>query len=126
MCYVALYRTVCTCQRPCKDFGCIAHRTDFPESVRFPLPPLTGLISYYLGKKELNHKLYSMILDNASRGILWNTEMQEDIIEADRLVDESIMRSIKSMVIKEFHFKPPATIEQPGNVRWQSQRQPHL
>ena len=67
-----------------------------------------------------------MILDNASRGILWNTEMQEDIIEADRLVDESIMRSIKSMVIKEFHFKPPATIEQPGNVRWQSQRQPHL
>jgi oligoribonuclease NrnB/cAMP/cGMP phosphodiesterase (DHH superfamily) len=100
-----------------KTLGCIAHRTDFPESVRFPLPPLTGLISYYLGKKELNHKLYSVILDNASRGILWNTEMQEDIIEAYRLVDESIMRSIKSMVIKEFHFKPPARIEQAGNVR---------
>src|SRR5688572_9674901 len=100
-----------------KTLGCIAHRTDFPESVRFPLPPLTGLISYYLGKKELNHKLYSVILDNASRGILWNTEMQEDMIEASRLVDESIMRSIKSMVIKEFHFKPPARIEQAGNVR---------
>lgn len=100
-----------------KTLGCIAHRTDFPESVRFPLPPLTGLISYYLGKKELNHKLYSVILDNASRGILWNTEMQEDMIEASRLVDESIMRSIKSMVIKEFHFKPPARIEQTGNVR---------
>lgn len=100
-----------------KTLGCIAHRTDFPESVRFPLPPLTGLISYYLGKKELNHKLYSVILDNASRGILWNTEMQEDMIEASRLVDESIMRSIKSMVIKEFHFKPPARIEQAGNVK---------
>ena len=100
-----------------KTLGCIAHRTDFPESVRFPLPPLTGLISYYLGKKELNHKLYSVILDNASRGILWNTEMQEDMIEASRLVDESVMRSIKSMVIKEFHFKPPARIEQAGNVR---------
>lgn len=100
-----------------KTLGCIAHRTDFPESVRFPLPPLTGLISYYLGKKELNHKLYSVILDNASRGILWNTEMQEDMIEASRLVDESIMRSIKSMVIKEFHFKPPARIEQARNVR---------
>jgi hypothetical protein len=100
-----------------KTLGCIAHRTDFPESVRFPLPPLTGLISYYLGKKELNHKLYSVILDNASRGILWNTEMQEDMIEASRLIDESIMRSIKAMVIKEFHFKPPATIEQARNVR---------
>lgn len=63
-----------------KTLGYIAHRTDFPESVRFPLPPLTGLISYYLGKKELNHKLCSVILDNASRGILWNTEMQEDMI----------------------------------------------
>jgi oligoribonuclease NrnB/cAMP/cGMP phosphodiesterase (DHH superfamily) len=43
--------------------------------------------------------------------------MQEDMIEASRLIDESIMRSIKSMVIKEFHFKPPAKIKQAGNVR---------
>lgn len=48
----------------------IAHKTDFPESVKFPLPPLTGLISYYLGKKELNHKLHSVILYNVSLGIL--------------------------------------------------------
>jgi oligoribonuclease NrnB/cAMP/cGMP phosphodiesterase (DHH superfamily) len=100
-----------------KTLGCIAHRTDFPESVKFPLPPLTGLISYYLGKKELNHKLYSVILDNLSLGILWNTEMQEDMIEASRLIDESIMRSIRSMIIKEFDFKPPGTIEQVRNVR---------
>jgi uncharacterized protein len=100
-----------------KTLGYIAHRTDFPESVRFPLPPLTGLISYYLGKKELNHRLYSVILDNVSRGILWNTEMQEDMIEASRLIDESIARSISSMVIKEFDFKPPGTIEQVKNVR---------
>jgi oligoribonuclease NrnB/cAMP/cGMP phosphodiesterase (DHH superfamily) len=100
-----------------ETLGCIAHRTDFPESVRFPLPPLTGLISYYLGEKELNHKLYSVILDNVSRGILWNTEMQEDMIHASRLIDESIMRSIKSMVIKEFDIKSPGTIEQVGNVR---------
>lgn len=100
-----------------KTLGCIAHRTDFPESVKFPLPPLTGLISYYLGKKELNHKLYSVILDNVSRGILWNTEMQEDMIEASRLIDESIARSISSMVIKEFDFKPSGTIEQVKNVR---------
>src|ERR671919_479129 len=100
-----------------KTLGYIAHRTDFPESVRFPLPPLTGLISYYLGKKELNHKLYSVILDNVSRGILWNTEMQEDMIEASLLIDESIIRSTKSKVIKEFDFKPPGTIEQVRNVR---------
>lgn len=100
-----------------KTLGYIAHRTDFPESVRFPLPPLTGLISYYLGKKELNHKLYSVILDNVSRGILWNTEMQEDMIEASRLIDESIARSISSMVIKEFDLKPLGAIEQVKNVR---------
>ncbi len=100
-----------------KTLGCIAHRTDFPESVRFPLPPLTGLISYYLGKKELNQKLYSVILDNVCRGILWNTEMQEDMIEASRLIDESIVRSINSVVIKEFDFKPPGTIEQVRKVK---------
>jgi oligoribonuclease NrnB/cAMP/cGMP phosphodiesterase (DHH superfamily) len=100
-----------------KTLGCIAHRTDFPESSKFPLPPLTGLISYYLGKKELNHKLYSVILDNVSLGILWNTEMQDDTIEASRLIDESIMRSIKSMVIKEFIFKLPGTVDQARNVR---------
>jgi uncharacterized protein len=100
-----------------KTLGFIAHRTDFPESARFPLPPLTGLISYYLGKKELNHKLYSVILDNVSRGILWNTEMQEDMIEASRLIDESIARSINSMVVKEFDFKPLGAIEHVRNVR---------
>lgn len=39
------------------------------------------------------------------------------MIEVYRLIDESIMRSIKSMVIKEFDFKPPGTIEQDRNVR---------
>lgn len=72
---------------------------------------MTGLISYYLGKKELNHKLYSVILDNVCRGILWNTEMQDDMIQASRLIDESIMRSINSTVIKEFDFGPPTLIE---------------
>src|ERR687895_1120851 len=101
-----------------KTLGFVAHRTDFPDSPRFPLPPLTGLISYYLGKKELNHKLYSVILDNVSLGILWNTEMQDDMIEASMLIDESIMRSIKSMVIKEFIFKlPGGTVDQVRNVR---------
>ena len=100
-----------------KTLGSIAHRTDFPESAKFPLPPLTGLISYYLGKRELNHKLYSVILDNISSGILWNTEMQEDMIEASRLIDESITKSIRSMVVKEFHFKALATIEPVRNIK---------
>jgi hypothetical protein len=94
-----------------KTLGSVAHRTDFPDSVRFPLPPLTGLISYYLGKKELNHKLYSVILDNVCRGILWNTEMQDDMIEASRLIDESIMKSINSMVVKEFDLKSSTSLE---------------
>lgn len=94
-----------------KTLGFIAHRTDFPDSSRFPLPPLTGLISYYLGKKELNHKLYSVILDNVCRGILWNTEMQDDMIEASRQIDESIMGSIKSAVIREFDVRPLTSVE---------------
>jgi oligoribonuclease NrnB/cAMP/cGMP phosphodiesterase (DHH superfamily) len=100
-----------------KTLGCIAHRTDFPDSVKFPLPPLTGLISYYLGNKELNHKLYSVILDSVSMGVLWNTEMQDDMIEASRLIDESIIRSINSMVLKEFDFRAHSAIEQVRKVR---------
>jgi len=92
-----------------KTLACVAHRTDFPDSVRFPLPPLTGLISYYLGNKELNQKLYSVILENACHGILWNTEMQEDMIQASRLIDESILRSTNSAVVKEYEFNPLST-----------------
>lgn len=92
-----------------RTLGIIARRTDFPDSPRFPIPPLTGLISYYLGKKGLSQKLYSVILDNIVRGILWNTEMQEDMIEASRLIDESIAKSIESMVIREFEFGSPAS-----------------
>ncbi len=94
-----------------KTLGFIAHRTDFPDSPRFPLPPLTGLISYYLGKKELNHKLYSVILDNVCDGILWNTEMQDDMIEASHEIDESITRSINSAIIREFDFGPATSVE---------------
>jgi uncharacterized protein len=100
-----------------KTLGCIAHRTDFPESVRFPLPPLTGLISYYLGNRELNYKLYSVILDNVCRGILWNTEMQEDMIQASSLIGESILRSLNSLIIKEFDFNSPSTMEHIRKVR---------
>jgi hypothetical protein len=87
-----------------KILGAIAHRTDFPDSTRFPIPPLTSLISYYLGSKELSQKLYSVILDSISQGILWNIPMQKDMIEAARLIDESIAKSIENMVIREFLF----------------------
>lgn len=85
-----------------KILGAIAHRTDFPDSTRFPIPPLTALISYYLGKNELNQKLHSVILDNVVKGILWNTSMQEDMIEASRQIDESIERSLERVAIREF------------------------
>lgn len=88
-----------------KTLGIVAHRTDFPDSAKFPLPPLTGLISYYLGRQELNSKLYSIILQNVTHGILWNIEMQDDMIEAARLIDESIAKSIESMVIREYEVR---------------------
>jgi len=89
-----------------RTLGLVAHRTDFPDSARFPLPPLTGLISYYLGRQELNGKL-AMILDNVMRGTLWNAEMQEDMIEASRLIDDSIEKSMAAMIVREFDYLPP-------------------
>ncbi|HZT35047.1 MAG TPA: hypothetical protein VFA15_03935, partial [Nitrososphaera sp.] len=47
-------------------------------------------------------KLSSVILENVVRGELWNFEMQEDIIEASRLLDESIERSIANVALREF------------------------
>ena len=51
-----------------------------------------------------------MILDNVMH-ILWNTEMQDDMIEASRQIDESIMGSIKSAVIREFDVRPLTSAE---------------
>ena len=46
--------------------------------------------------------------------------MQEDMIQASRLIDESIMRSIDSAVIKEFDIKPLGRVEQITKQMWQS------
>lgn len=85
-----------------RQLAAIAHRTDFPDSAKFPIPPLTALISYYLGFQDKTRRLYSVILENVVRGVLWNTEMQDDIIEASRLIDESMARSMQGMVVREF------------------------
>jgi len=87
--------------RLARQLASIAHRTDFPDSVRFPIPPLTALISYYLGFPELTCRLH-LIVESVARGVLWNAEMQDDIIEASRLIDESLVRSVGNMTIKEF------------------------
>ena len=85
------------------DLAKIAHRTDFPDSDRFPIPPLTTLIAYYVGFAHLHERLQTVILQNVTRGILWNTEMQNDVIEASRLTDESIQRSVDGMQLREIH-----------------------
>jgi oligoribonuclease NrnB/cAMP/cGMP phosphodiesterase (DHH superfamily) len=100
--------------RLARQLASIAHRTDFPDSVRFPIPPLTALISYYLGFPELTCRLH-LIVESVARGVLWNAEMQDDIIEASRLIDESLVRSVGNMTIKEFsldgyHQQQPARV----------------
>ena len=85
-----------------KKLAAIAHRTDFPDSDRFPIPPLTGLISYYNGFPKLYERLYSVILENVIRGILWTVEMQDDIIISSKLIEESQARSIEEMKVVEF------------------------
>ena len=87
-----------------RQLSAIAHRTDFPDATRFPIPPLTALISYYLGFPKLGGRLHSVILDNVTRGVLWNMEMQDDMIEASRLIDESIARSVEGMAVKGFAY----------------------
>lgn len=80
----------------------MAHRTDFPDSARFPIPPFAALISYYLGFPELREALYSVILDNVVKGVLWNSRMQADVITASAMADESMSKSIDGLVQKEF------------------------
>lgn len=84
------------------QLAAIAHRTDFPDSAKFPIPPLTGLISYYLGFTELRERLHTVILENIVKGILWNSRMQTDIMESFKLIEESIERSKAGMIFKEF------------------------
>jgi oligoribonuclease NrnB/cAMP/cGMP phosphodiesterase (DHH superfamily) len=57
------------------QLAAIAHRTDFPDSAKFPIPPLTALISYYLGFSELRERLLTVILENVVKGILWERRM---------------------------------------------------
>ncbi|HKU49038.1 MAG TPA: hypothetical protein VJP79_03725 [Nitrososphaera sp.] len=84
------------------QLAAIAHRTDFPDSAKFPIPPLTALISYYLGFPDLRSRLYDVILGSVVKGILWNSEMQADVMDAFRLIEDSIARSIAAMIQKEF------------------------
>src|SRR5262249_19076277 len=65
----------------------MAHRTDFADN-RFPIPPLTALISYYVGFPDLKGRLESVIIQSVTKGVLWNTQMQDDVIDASRLIDE--------------------------------------
>jgi hypothetical protein len=84
------------------QLAAIAHRTDFPDSAKFPIPPLTALISYYLGFPDLRPKLYDVILGSVVKGVLWNSEMQADVMDAFRLIEDSIARSIAAMIKREF------------------------
>jgi hypothetical protein len=43
--------------------------------------------------------------------------MQEDMIEASQLIDESVVRSIKSIVIREFDLNRPDTIQKERKIR---------
>ena len=87
------------------QLAAIARRTDFPDSTKFPIPPLTALISYYVGFPRLHDRLVTIIIDSIAKGVLWNTEMQADIIEASRLIDESIDRSVRAMTLRELSIE---------------------
>lgn len=86
------------------QLAAIAHRTDFPDSAKFPIPPLTALISYYLGFPELQDRLLTVILENVVKGILWESRMQTDVMESFKLIEESIDRSKAGMISKEFAY----------------------
>lgn len=87
-----------------RQLAAIAHRTDFPDSDRFPIPPLTALISYYVGFAELRERLLTVILKNVTKGILWEQQMQSDVMESFKLIEASIERSKSGMISKEFAY----------------------
>ena len=84
------------------QLAAIAHRTDFPDSAKFPIPPLTALISYYLGFPDLRDRLHKVILESVVNGVLWDSRMQADVMDASKLIEESIAKSIAAMTSREF------------------------
>jgi hypothetical protein len=83
MCFGTVLKTLLLTMKVGSKLAIIAHRTDFHDSLKFPLLLLTELISYYLGVPQLYSRLYFLI-DNIVKGILWTTEMQQDIINSSR------------------------------------------
>jgi uncharacterized protein len=86
------------------QLAAIAHRTDFPDAARFPIPPLTALISYYLGFAELSERLHTVVLENVTKGILWESRMQADVMASFKLIEASIERSKVCIISKEFTY----------------------
>ena len=86
------------------QLAAIAHRTDFPDAAKFPIPPLTALISYYLGFPELSGRLHTVVLENVAKGILWESRMQADVMDSFKLIEASIERSKAGMISKEFTY----------------------
>ena len=90
--------------RQAAQLAAIAHRTDFPDSEKFPIPPLTALIAYYLGFPDLRERLITVILQNVTKGVLWEQQMQSDVMQAHKIIEASIERSKSGMISKEFSY----------------------
>jgi oligoribonuclease NrnB/cAMP/cGMP phosphodiesterase (DHH superfamily) len=90
--------------RQAAQLAAIAHRTDFPDSDKFPIPPFTALIAYYLGFPELRERLLTVIMDNVTKGVLWEYQMQADVMQASKLIESSIERSKSGMISREFSY----------------------
>jgi len=96
-----MYERLMNRNKIAKQLKLIAHISDFMTDVKNHDSRVSELIHFYRSSKSRN-KLESLVR-KASKGILWDNEMQFDYIQFAKLNDAQKTRSIKSLVIKKIH-----------------------
>lgn len=84
-----------------KQLKLIAHISDFMTDVKNHDSRVSELIHFYRSSKSRN-KLESLV-QKASKGILWDNEMQFDYIQFAKLNNAQKTRSINTLVIKKIN-----------------------
>ena len=94
-----MYERLMNRNKIAKQLKLIAHISDFMTDVKNHDSRVSELIHFYRSSKSRN-KLESLV-QKASKGILWDHEMQFDYIQFAKINDAQKTRSINTLVIKK-------------------------
>lgn len=97
----------------CQRMARFAHAADFGSNDLDKFPPLPEIIRYFLSLPDAYKKL-QMIVNNASKGIFWNDDLQQ-IYEIDYLpIKESLMqKALDSFIVQNINNYKVAIVESP-------------